>query len=65
MKIIVSTVMYFAFFVIITQILPKIADSSNDYNIYQIFFLFIISLGIAIKNNKTKNVKGDTNCGKE
>lgn len=49
MKILFETIKYFMFFFIVTQLLPKIFNPDNNYNITQMIFLLIVSLGISIK----------------
>lgn len=50
MKILLQTMLYFAFFIITTQILPKMVNPNNEYNVMQIIFLLIVSFGISIKD---------------
>lgn len=50
MKILIKTILYFAFFVIVTQVIPKIINPENDYDILQIILLLCISIAIPIRD---------------
>ncbi|MBZ4666272.1 MAG: hypothetical protein JG770_1525 [Mahella sp.] len=63
MKFMIKTLMYFIFFIFVTQILPKMMNPSNDYDILQILFLLIISFGISFRD-KIKKEKGSDSNGK-
>lgn len=54
MKILLKTILYFSFFVIITQVIPKMINSENNYDIIQIIFLLCISIAIATRDKLFK-----------
>lgn len=53
--IIKRTLIHFAFLFIVTQIIPKYINTSNDYNIFQIIFLLFLSIALAFLNKHEKN----------
>lgn len=53
--IIKRTLIHFTFLVIVTQIIPKFINTSNDYNVFQIIFLLFLSIALAFLNKYEKN----------